>query len=69
MTRTYFPFNEVAAIDNWPIAGLMPGGFDKVWLAMPLYDEPTQTGRLPVLLENEIGMKVPGLDFLTEAVG
>ena len=69
MTHPFFPLDEVAAIANWPLVGLLPDGLDKVWVAQPYYDTATQTGRIGVLLENEIELRIPGLDFMSLMIG
>jgi hypothetical protein len=65
----YFPLSETANINNWPIAGLLPGGLDHVWFNGPYYDAVTRTGSIDFQIEQELSLQVPGLEFATFALG
>jgi hypothetical protein len=65
----YFPLSQIANIENWPIAGLLPGGLDHVYMNGPYYDSATNTGSIDFQIEQEIALQVPGLEFATFALG
>src|SRR6185436_20770034 len=65
----YFSLSEAANINNWPIAGLLPGGLDHVWFSGPNYDEVAEIGSIDFQIEQELSLQVPGLEFATFALG
>jgi uncharacterized protein DUF6603 len=65
----YFPLTEIANTENWPIAGLLPDGLDHVFMNGPQYDPLTNTGSIDFQIDQEITLKVPGLEFATFALG
>ena len=64
----YFPLSEYADAEGWLLAGLVPDALDSLWVTQIEYDDEDDTFRVGVLIEQELVLQVPGLDFLEVAV-
>jgi hypothetical protein len=70
MTDTaYFSLKEILGQRQWPLAGIAPEITDHIWVSNTWYDETNQSGHIGVLLEQDISIRMPGIDCVAISIG
>ncbi|MFA7467917.1 MAG: hypothetical protein WCY82_06590, partial [Desulfotomaculaceae bacterium] len=63
--RIFYPLHEIVELDGWPLASCLPENLQHVWVTSPVPDCSAKTLEISVLLKQELGLKLPGIDFMS----
>lgn len=68
MDKIFFPIQELADTQGWPLAGFIPDSLNGLLMSPPFIDTENKLVSMGLLLGEEIAVKLPGIDFLTLAI-
>jgi hypothetical protein len=63
--RAFFPVSELIDESGWPVPDLVPDSFEHLWISSPDAEPDSPTQRFGLLLDEELSLRVPGVDALT----
>lgn len=67
--EVYFSLKEIIGQRQWPLADLAPEVTEHIWVSNTWFDAATQTGHIGVLLEQDVSLRIPGIDHVSISLG